>query len=656
MKNIFTQRIINAGKNIIKSVILLFILWTIPTNARAGVISGTFTTLASCPMNMTSFTVNPSTGLFYGQGDRSTNYYRYDASTNTWTTLASCPVNSGNNGGATYLNGKIYSSYCSLEVLTIYDIASDSWTTVSGGVPTGDIATDGTDIYVSGNNNFKKYIVSSGTWVSLTGTSCQPWGGLQYKNGYFYLHEGNGRTGFKRYNVATDTWEDLPNVPDGAVLGSAIYDAYYYCQGSYGGTNLYSYDLGAGEWNNTLTLPFTTNDAAIITYGNSLYICQGEAGPGFTKFTPNNPLLMDIEGTAIEYSIGNPSVTVTSTMTASQNSGTNFTSATVKVSKNYEAGKDVLSFTNAFGITGSWNSATGILTLSGVTSIANYQAALRSIHYSNDDLTSSSATRTISMQVSDGEQLSNTASRDIIIVTYPAVTTTAISSITTGSAVSGGNVTSDGNGTVTARGICWSTSPSPTLDDNKTSNGTGTGVFTSSMGDLSAETQYYVRAYATNSLGTSYGEEISFYTRPANPTSVTAESSSICSGTSVQLTAVGSSGTVYWYTGGCGESLVTTGNPVNVSPESTTTYYARNFKNDIFSSGCASVTINVTQGSVGGTVSGAESTTYGSSTGEISLASYTGDIQKWQKKLGDGSWSDIDNTGSTYTENPGSAG
>lgn len=94
----------------------------------------------------------------------------------------------------------------------------------------------------------------------------------------------------------------------------------------------------------------------------------------------------------------------------------------------------------------------------------------------------------------------------------PAVTTTSVSSITGTTASSGGNGTSDGGGTVTARGVCWSTSSSPTTANSKTTDGSGTGSFTSSITGLSLGTTYYVRAYATNATGTSYGNEVSFTT------------------------------------------------------------------------------------------------------------------------------------------------
>ena len=96
----------------------------------------------------------------------------------------------------------------------------------------------------------------------------------------------------------------------------------------------------------------------------------------------------------------------------------------------------------------------------------------------------------------------------------PTVTTTAISDVDKTTATGGGNVTADGGATVTARGICWSTSQNPTISGSHTTDGTGTGSFTSSMTGLAANTTYYVRAYATNSAGTAYGEQVSFTTLP----------------------------------------------------------------------------------------------------------------------------------------------
>ena len=95
----------------------------------------------------------------------------------------------------------------------------------------------------------------------------------------------------------------------------------------------------------------------------------------------------------------------------------------------------------------------------------------------------------------------------------PTVTTTATSSITLSGAAGGGNVTDDGGAANTTRGVVWSTSPNPTVAlSTKTADGTGAGTYTSTIGGLSSSTVYYIRAYATNAAGTSYGSELSFST------------------------------------------------------------------------------------------------------------------------------------------------
>ena len=100
---------------------------------------------------------------------------------------------------------------------------------------------------------------------------------------------------------------------------------------------------------------------------------------------------------------------------------------------------------------------------------------------------------------------------------YAKVTTSEVTDITSSSATCGGNVTTDNGSAVTARGICWSTSQNPTINDSKTTDGSGVGSFTSRIPNLVPNTQYYVRAYATNAAGTSYGEEVSFTTLAEQP-------------------------------------------------------------------------------------------------------------------------------------------
>jgi uncharacterized protein (TIGR02145 family) len=96
--------------------------------------------------------------------------------------------------------------------------------------------------------------------------------------------------------------------------------------------------------------------------------------------------------------------------------------------------------------------------------------------------------------------------------TVPVLTTADVTNITETTAACGGNITTDGAASITARGVCWSTSQNPTISDNKTSDGSGTGDFTSTLIGLTGNTVYYVRTYGTNNVGTAYGNQVSFKT------------------------------------------------------------------------------------------------------------------------------------------------
>ncbi len=125
------------------------------------------------------------------------------------------------------------------------------------------------------------------------------------------------------------------------------------------------------------------------------------------------------------------------------------------------------------------------------------------------------ATVSIANDDADENPYSFSISGTGVAVSAPTLTSTAVSGITEGTAASGGEITDNGGAAVTQRGIVWSKTATPTLTSNEaghTDNGTGIGVFISDLTNLEAGTLYYVRAYATNSAGTSYGNEVSFTT------------------------------------------------------------------------------------------------------------------------------------------------
>ena len=94
--------------------------------------------------------------------------------------------------------------------------------------------------------------------------------------------------------------------------------------------------------------------------------------------------------------------------------------------------------------------------------------------------------------------------------TLPVVSTSGATATSATTAVFGGEVTSDGGSTVTSKGLCWSTNLKPTVSDNMTTNGTGIGSFSSNISGLITGTSYHIRAFATNSVGTVYGDDVAF--------------------------------------------------------------------------------------------------------------------------------------------------
>jgi hypothetical protein len=172
-----------------------------------------------------------------------------------------------------------------------------------------------------------------------------------------------------------------------------------------------------------------------------------------------------------------------------------------------------------------YNGVGQAVTVTGLTAVTTYQ--VQALEYNGDE----GSTNT-QMYIGNASVTGNPISWATPSLT---VTTTAITSITTTTAAGGGNVTGSSEA-VTARGIVWNTSINPSLSSflGKTTDGTGTGIYTSALTGLNPSTTYYVKAYATNSLGTGYGEQVSFTsnancTNPASGGTIAA-AQTICAG------------------------------------------------------------------------------------------------------------------------------
>jgi len=130
---------------------------------------------------------------------------------------------------------------------------------------------------------------------------------------------------------------------------------------------------------------------------------------------------------------------------------------------------------------------------------------------------SDSGSFTVTLKVSNASGNNTTTKTAYIVVNsalrqLPTLSTSTVISITNTTAKSGGNITNAGSSSITQKGVCWSTGHNPTTANSKTTDGTGTGTFISNLTGLLSNTTYYIRAYATNIYGTTYGNELSFTT------------------------------------------------------------------------------------------------------------------------------------------------
>jgi hypothetical protein len=126
--------------------------------------------------------------------------------------------------------------------------------------------------------------------------------------------------------------------------------------------------------------------------------------------------------------------------------------------------------------------------------------------------------------------LSGCSKEETKTATLPVITTNSVTEITSTTAVSGGYISSDGGSAITARGICWSLIQNPTLADDQGNDGSvGTGAYTCNIFGLTGNTTYYIRAFANNSAGTSYGDVKTFTTSALSEFALTQAASGVTS-------------------------------------------------------------------------------------------------------------------------------
>jgi hypothetical protein len=226
------------------------------------------------------------------------------------------------------------------------------------------------------------------------------------------------------------------------------------------------------------------------------------------------------------------------TLTTTAASSISYTSATSGGNVSANGGTSITSY----GI--CWSTSSGPTTALSTKTTANASVS----GAFSDNLTGLTAGTTYYVRAyatnSVGTSYGSEVSFSTTALAVPTLTTTAASSITSSTATSGGTVSSNGGSTITSYGICWSTSTGPTTaSSTKTTTNTSiSGAFSENITGLSPLTTYYVRAYATNSVGTNYGSEVSFTTTAAAPTLTTTAASSITSSTATSGGNVSSNG------------------------------------------------------------------------------------------------------------------
>ena len=161
------------------------------------------------------------------------------------------------------------------------------------------------------------------------------------------------------------------------------------------------------------TLTVTTSDLGNSGSGGAQSDTDNVA---ITVNAVNDTPLVTTTGSTLAYTENNAATPVDPGLVVSDVEGT-LTGATVTISSNYASGQDVLAFTNQLGITGSWDSGTGTLTLTGTTTVANYQTALRSVTYQNTNDAPSTATRVVTFVVNDGTVNSNAGAQSTLLST-----------------------------------------------------------------------------------------------------------------------------------------------------------------------------------------------------------------------------------------------
>jgi hypothetical protein len=344
--------------------------------------------------------VSPNGDIQLFNGTFSPRLDTYHPDTGTWTgrtTSGWSTVNNLSYGGIAAFGDYVYVT----DMQTAYETAPDN------GIIRFNMADDTVERFAAGNDYIAMCL------------------GL---DGFIYAMGGQN---IDKYDPITMAYLGTFTAPVGDGRGVAVAANGDYYVGDYSGDMVYRYDSAGNLLNSqhagNAAVDIST-DGQVIS-GNALMdtelnivatVGDGNYHAAFAtpQFPILTPILSGVEASPLAYQENAPATAISTTIELTDNHSSTIAGASVAITNNFTLGDDVLAFADANGITGSYDASTGVLTLSGVASVADYQSALRNVTYANASQNPSTATRTVSFQVDDGRasnNLSNTASRDIAV-------------------------------------------------------------------------------------------------------------------------------------------------------------------------------------------------------------------------------------------------
>lgn len=438
----------------------------------------------------------------------------------TWTSRTSAADNSW--FAVTYGNGlfvAVSTNGTGNQVMTSPD--GITWTTRS--TPTANrnwrAVTYGNGLFVAvafGGGSTDQVITSTDgiTWISRNSAVDNNWKSVTYGNGLFVAVANNiASTPSVMTSPDGISWTSGTSAAQNGWLsvtyGNSLFVAVSNTVSGLGSSNQVMTSQDGINWTSRTSAIY--NSWTSVTYGNGIFVAVALDGAGNTRvMTSSFSPVADapaINATTVSGTSG--TVSFTQSLPADAPAITNY-----QYSTDNGANWTILSPVSTTspitisGITASNNQ----IKLQAINSVGNSCPGYYSVVYglnkygqqipTSSDFVNKNGVLGLSGILLTGESMD-----------LPAVDVTSpVSNISSTTAISGGNVTSNKGSFVTARGVCWSLTSMPTTADNKTIDGNGTGTFTSRISGLVSNTTYYVRSYATNSVGTTYGQEVSFTT------------------------------------------------------------------------------------------------------------------------------------------------